>query len=473
MSGKLDSETPLISITIEKPGLLTIHYGELSRNEEISFDDVIAVFPIKAGVTKGPGHGIAYIQNTETDQIGSGKLEKHSIATCLRFPDLPESLLGIFKIPGPPAHFPLDLESDQQLNCHVIVSIKSGICNAESFFTDVVQKTFEAIGIEDNCYKVHRTSSDQSINEFVADVLLPRANQGVPQTVLILSGDGGIVDIVNVLLQASRSLNFCKPSIGLLAMGTGNALANSTGLNGDSTRGLRSFLRGKPHNLPTFVASFSSGAELLLDEGRRSELLVSKESGSGVLYGAVVCSWALHASLVADSDTTEYRKHGSGRFQMAAQELLNPSDGSKSHVYRGRITLFKKDESGNEYAEQLDRQEHMYVLSAMVSNLEEKLTISPHSKPLDGQLRLLDFGALPSEDVMRIFGMAFSGGEHINDPAVSYRPIEGMRIDFEDSDGRWRRICVDGTIVLVEDGGWVEVRKEPQEVLSLIVDVDS
>jgi protein-L-isoaspartate O-methyltransferase len=50
--------------------------------------------------------------------------------------------------------------------------------------------------------------------------------------------------------------------------------------------------------------------------------------------------------------------------------------------------------------------------------------------------------------------------------------VEGLRVEFEEEDddddgngdwvgkGRWRRICVDGTVVECPSGGWVEVRKD-------------
>ena len=354
---------------------------------------------------------------------------------------------------------------------YVIISIGSGTGEAQGFFDNVVRPAFSASGVQPFSYYVHTTDSNKSIERLISAVILPRANEGVSQTILLLSGDGGVVDIVNVLLSSKRSDLYVKPVIGLLTMGTGNALANSTGLNRDLTRGLRHFYRGKAHPLPTFTATFSPNAEVLLDEGRKAEPIAPPAADVGEVFGAVVCSWALHASLVADSDTAEYRKFGSQRFQMAAKELLSPSDGSAPHVYKGQITLFKLDENGHEVRQMLNEQETGYILTTLVSNLEEKLTVSPHSKPLDGQLRLVRFGAVPSEEVMRILGLAFQGGGHVDDQAVSYESIEGFRIDFDESDGRWRRVCVDGRIIRVGESGWVEVRKNDGDVLDIVVDL--
>ncbi|KAL9135436.1 MAG: hypothetical protein Q9175_003378 [Cornicularia normoerica] len=356
---------------------------------------------------------------------------------------------------------------------YVVISIGSGTGEAQEFFDNVVKPAFTASGILPCSYYVHTTDSNKSIERFVNAVTLPRANEGVPQSMLLLSGDGGVVDIVNVLLSSRRSEKYVKPAIGLVTMGTGNALANSTGLNRDLTRGLRHFYRGKAHPLPTFTAKFSPGSQVLLDESRMAEPVAPPAANAGEMYGAVVCSWALHASLVADSDTAEYRKFGSHRFQMAAKELLSPSNGSAPHSYKGQITLFKLDENGHESRQTLNAQEHGYILATLVSNLEEKLTVSPHSKPLDGQLRLVHFGAVSSEEVMTILGLAFQGGAHVDNEVVGYESIEGMRIDFDEADGRWRRVCVDGRIVRVGESGWVEVRKNTSvDVLDIIADLE-
>ena len=359
-------------------------------------------------------------------------------------------------------------------NLSVIISVASGTGEAQDFFDNIVKPAFTASGIQPVSYYVHTTDSNKSIERFIDTVILPRANEGVPQTILLLSGDGGIVDTLNVLLSSERSEQYVKPTIGLVTMGTGNALANSTGLNRDLTRGLRHFYRGKAHPLPTFTAQFSPGSEILLDEGRKAEPVAPRAADVGEMYGAVVCSWALHASLVADSDTAEYRKFGSHRFQMAAKELLSPSNGSAPHVYQGQITLFKLDENGHEIRQVLNAQEHGYVLATLVSNLEEKLAVSPHSKPLDCQLRLVRFGAISSEEVMTILGLAFQGGAHVDNEAVDYEIIEGVRIEFNEPDGRWRRVCVDGKTVRIGESGWLEVRTNTGvEVLDLVADLES
>lgn len=407
-------------------------------------------------------------ESTQDSPGGERKFE------AIRASNLPQAFIDANSISSRITHSSQSRSTETPAHLlYVLVSTLSGTGGAQHYFDEVIKPAFAAIGVQECSYDVHKTSSDKDISHFASTVLLPRANDGTHQTVLLLSGDGGIVDIVNAVLSAERTSQYVKPAIGLVAVGTGNAFANSTGLNKDSTRGLRHFFRGNPHPIPTFTATFSSRSELLVDEGKRTEPLSTLKEGTGPVYGAVVCSWALHASLVADSDTTELRKYGSQRFQIAAKELLMPADGSTPHAYRGKITLFRRDDAGQETQQILDSHEHMYILATMVSNLEEKLTISPHSKPLDGQIRLLHFSPTSSADVMRIMGLAYQGGQHISDDAVGYDDIAGMRIDFDESESRWRRVCMDGKIIQVGEGGWVEMRKNDLDVLDIIADLGS
>ena len=439
--------------------------------ESVNNSNVAGVLCDPQGVD-GAGEVQRILFVTKTNEPGSNAPSSAGVLEVIDSTNLPQAFIDANLISTRVQGFSYPKAESPPHYFYVIISILSGVGEAQRYFDDVVKPAFAAIGIHEYAYYVHTTYSNKSVLDFASSVLLPRANEGASQTVLLLSGDGGVVDIVNAMLSAERTTNYVKPAMGLIALGTGNAFANSTGLNRDATRGLRHFLRGEAHFVPTFTATFSQGSEYLVNEGRETEPLPTNVDNLGVVYGAVVCSWALHASLVADSDTTELRKHGSQRFQMAAKELLAPVDDSPSHTYKGKITLFKKNDQGLQIQQVLDRQTHMYILATMVSNLEVKLNISPHSRPLDGQLRLLHFAPIPSAEVMRILGLAFQGGKHIADEAVGYEEIQGVRIDCDEDDSRWRRVCVDGKIVQVGQGGWVEVQKNiSSDVLDILADL--
>jgi diacylglycerol kinase family enzyme len=278
----------------------------------------------------------------------------------------------------------------------------------------------------------------------------------------------------------ATSSKYIRPTIILFPLGTGNALFHSlhrplaspptTSQNSkdpiDLVLALRTLLFGSPSSLPVFRATFSPYSRLLSNYGRSALPLPT----SNTLYGAIVASYGLHATLVADSDTAEWRQHGVARFGMVAKELLSPSDGGEPHAYWAKLVMRMKE--GQEVV--VDRQEHGYILLTLVSNLEKTFTISPASKPLDGKLRVVHFGPETREEVMRIMALAYQGGKHVAEEKVAYEEVRGMRIEFlerdgdeksggnDDMEGRWRRVCIDGLIVRVEEGGWMEVSQVPQ-----------
>ena len=163
---------------------------------------------------------------------------------------------------------------------------------------------------------------------------------------------------------------------------------------------------------------------------------------------------------------------------MVANDLLFPPavDGTGGdvggkkgmpHGYKAQLTLYK--EGGKE--EKMEREEHGYILTTLVSNLEKTFLISPESKPLDGKLRILHFGVLSGEKAMGIMMKAYEGGKHVESIEVAYEEVEGIRVDFEESgeEWKWRRCCVDGLIVGVEEGGWMEVRREAEGAVDVVV----
>lgn len=387
--------------------------------------------------------------------------------------------------PRLPAHFTPDRE------VHVIISTLSGDQTALEYY----QKTLEPfltsrishLKLKEN-YFVHTTTSSTSIAHLTKNLFLFNAKKGVKQTLILLSGDGGIVDIVNTLtttlqreIDDSRPPSiFFKPVICLVPCGTANALAWSLNVAHDP---LKMIWEGRARALPQFEVTFSKQAMLVTDEGRQQRPFVSAGArdenrsdgrtivgsqqtdlagqegyfdpdGNVRIYGCVVFSWGLHASLVALSDTTEKRKHGIDRFKFAAQELIE-----EGHVYKGQVKI-RKDRHGKwERLNNADDDRHSYILATLVSNLEEKFRISPASRPLDGVLRLISIDATePAEKLSATMMQAYDNGKHVESDTVTYEAIDGLRIDFTDEEDQWRQICVDGKIVIIEKGGFVEVR---------------
>lgn len=355
--------------------------------------------------------------------------------------------------PNEREQLPPFLRPDREV--HVVISILSGQQKAQEYYNDTLKPLLDSHGIN---YSTHTTDSVHTISNLTRDLFVINARQGVKQTIILLSGDGGIVDIVNTLFNILNRRNddsrppsiFFKPVVVLIPMGTANALAWSCKVAQDP---LGSMMKGSPKPLPSFQAQFSPGARVVANEGRDREALTDSDDEESTMYGAVVFSWGLHASLVATSDTSEYRKHGLARFKMAAGKLL-----ADAHKYRGKVKWRK---AGEQTWSDLGGEEQSYVLATMVSNLEEHFQISPATKPVDGTLRLVCIGDEPVEEITRILPLAYQAGKHVTDPKVTYEEIDGLRIEFDEEDEQWRMVCIDGKIVAVAKDGWVEVTKIP------------
>ncbi|KAK3951549.1 ATP-NAD kinase-like domain-containing protein [Pseudoneurospora amorphoporcata] len=438
---------------------------------------------------------------------------------------------------------------------HVIVSTRSGLGMAAGFYEGVLKRLLEegcgfvAGEVGDDVvdrhgghdgdkgqerrggvdkkegrrkYQITVTKSADAVKDFARGLVSSEGKQQPSRTIILLSGDGGIIDFLNGLDHPGHGHHTCSqqqpeaspsqtPTLAILPLGTGNALFHSLhkplytpDASGPSplVLGLRTlFKRGVSAPLPTFRAEFSPGARLISgqpevlsdneDEGPKANLLFdvtttnsTAETANGKeeekkarprpeithLLGAIVFSYGFHASLVYESDTPAYRVHGDKRFGMAAGELLK-----LSHLYDASLSIRgTSSPAAAETWKELPRHTHStYILATLVSNLEKTFCISPASRPLDGQLWLVHFG-FPSpssseergKTTMDIMMAAYRDGEHVKDPeqkfkgAVGYEQVEEIKVTIDETDERWRKVCVDGTIVEVEKGGWVSVRRE-------------
>lgn len=361
----------------------------------------------------------------------------------------------------------------------VIVSVASGARLAAQFCDEIISRLpFAKSRDQRVVVSFDRTTSSESITDFCRQKYIPSANKGEQQDIVLLSGDGGVVDIVNAFYASAPSPTYKRPNLYILPFGTGNALANSYNCCNDNTWGLSALLRGTARPLPSIRIKFSPGSRLLVPETLQEQPLPKDTHGEPVLYAAVVCSWGLHASLVCDSDTAEYRKFGAERFLMAAKALVygtdatNPETSSEQSTsdpykatYHGRVSFRS---TGADAWTTLDRDRHSYILATLVSNLEKTFTISPASKSLDGKLRLVDIPPVDGDYFMSIAGGAYDGGKHIGMEHVGYREIQGLKIEFEDSGPRGRIVCVDGKIVRVEAGGWIQVETVEESLIDIV-----
>lgn len=443
---RINQNTPSNADMVNNVQIYTSRWGD---EGQIDLGDIICVLP---NPKRQPGYFVLSLERSEGKGDGSSRLVKTDISS------LPVELSPFL------AEIPIHLQHGEPVQ--VVISTGSGTGTAKTVFQDIVQPFLAYLGIS---HQVHETQSAQTIIELCRSQFLERACAGILQTIILLSGDGGLIDIVDTFYKSHRTIHV-SPHIALIPCGTGNAMASSIGLRSGPVSGLPTLLRGRPSQLPIFAARLSPGSQLVIDEGRqRAPIDAEPESPYRTIYGAVVTSWGLHAALVADSDTSEYRKFGAERFKMAAKELLCPSDGSNPHRFQGKITLTTMNtQTGDLHQERMEENEHMYVLATLVPRLEKEFLISPDSEPLSGQMRLLRFGPLPAEEAMRLMTLAYQGGQHVLEEKVTYTEVERVRIDVQEEQERWRRVCIDGKIVAIEQGGWVELCKEPRQLLNVV-----
>lgn len=88
---------------------------------------------------------------------------------------------------------------------YVVISSKSGTGKAAAFFQDVLQPVLKGLGLGQAGYQVVPTTSHETIKELAETKLRDKASKGVRQTVLLLSGDGGVVELLNGLVGAEIS----------------------------------------------------------------------------------------------------------------------------------------------------------------------------------------------------------------------------------------------------------------------------
>lgn len=334
------------------------------------------------------------------------------------------------------------------LDIVVLDSVKSGKGRPkdpeQNLYTSVLVPLLNALKLE---HQYVETKSAFSIHEFGAAITSNKKDL----TVLILSGDTSIHEFVN-LFSWKRTVH-----VGLVPMGSGNALALELGIE-TPTEGILRFFSSKSTKLsfPLYKAVFLEGS-VGIDGLSVREMLFF-----------VVFSWGLHAAIVGDSDTPEKRKLGNDRFKAAAME--NIEDFLQS--YRGTVS-------------ETSLENHAYFLIGLVKSLEKGFVISPRSDLVNGNAYLLDIpffegvtGTIAEKNqfLVDVLGKVYDGSKHIEENFVVYKKILEkneliLRIDEEEE--RKRRVCIDGRIVIVgskEGDGeqWVKIEKSYREGLYLI-----
>lgn len=443
----------------------TTGHGE-GQDEQASVDHVLFTLDLSASPRKQPAFIICCLKVNLEQPTQPFRL------LLLAADAVPDQLLKEHRVARMPAH--LCSGHDNQVD--VVVSIKSGLGLSLTFWQTVLRPLLELahlmLGTSPPLPNTVVTKDAESVRQFARTLQGPGS-----RTVILLSGDGGVVDLLNGHDAASGS-GSRRPLLALLPLGTGNALFHSLQKPVSSdpgpsplVLGLRTLFLGASADLPVFRASFSPGARTVshvdVAEQVGAAPVARQDAPVSTLHGAIVASYGFHASVVYESDTPEYRAHGDKRFGMVAHELLR-----ESHAYRARLSV-RSPSSGR--LERDPHQTHAYILVAMVSNLERAFAISPASRPLDGKLRLVHFGPVGGERTMDVMVKAYDGGKHVgmkwdDGEAVRYEEVDEVVVEALEDEARWRKFCVDGTIVEVPRGGSMAVSRAPGRPFRILVD---
>ena len=116
---------------------------------------------------------------------------------------LPPDFLEKYLIQVLPDHL-----SAKTHDIYVLISTRSGTGLAPDFYKQVLQPLLGAVGLAQSRYHVSQTENTESVKDFAHTTLLDGANNGRKQTVLLLSGDGGIVDTINGLLETGHQTRY-------------------------------------------------------------------------------------------------------------------------------------------------------------------------------------------------------------------------------------------------------------------------
>jgi hypothetical protein len=171
---------------------VTYQNAQLTWNGgKLGDQDIIMVTSIDSGENGHIIWSLAPTDNASSSKQTHFELQSTS-ATSLPLDFLERYLFNSLPDPlGPETH-----------SIHVIISTRSGTGLALDFFNELLHPVLRAIGLAESRYNIVQTENAESVKEFARSILLDNANKGRKQTVLMLSGDGGIVDSINGLLES-------------------------------------------------------------------------------------------------------------------------------------------------------------------------------------------------------------------------------------------------------------------------------
>lgn len=322
----------------------------------------------------------------------------------------------------------------RQNDVYVLDSTKSGPklrTKDNGFYGRILQPLFDDLFKIEHTYIA--TTSSRSIHEFSSAL----ESHDRPILMIIIAGDTSIGEFVNSLSKN----NVGNIRIFVVPAGTGNSLALSLGIVDEAKAVQRLFLHTNENATPLhlYQANFSTGSYLLENTGRHQPI------PNPILF-VVVVSWAFHASLVADSDTEEMRKHGINRFKVAAHQNL-----SRRQEYNGNLSI--NDEEGIKTNHQGP---FAYLVITPSQKFEPTFNILPRGDIFNSDLYVVGFQTNQDESyILDIMKEVYNDGNHIKDERVFYDKVDkNLSISLtlgQNKSLETRRFCVDGAVIIVPD----------------------
>jgi diacylglycerol kinase family enzyme len=204
-------------------------------------------------------------------------------------------------IPSIPSDSKLVISSNhinrlRSANVYVVVSTLSGAGLAVTAFDNLLQPLLKQFNIP---FSVHKSHSKTSHQEFLKLITFSPDQENI---IVIFGGDTMIYDFLNSVpnnqnLSSSHRITICP-----IPCGTGNALAMSLGTI----------------SIPIGITKALGISETFPQPLPVLKVTIRERDIERVIWGTVVCSWGLHASLVADSDDPEMRRqYGANRFTVS------------------------------------------------------------------------------------------------------------------------------------------------------------
>lgn len=329
----------------------------------------------------------------------------------------------------------LQISSDRVV---IIDSINSGSGRIETkdVYHALLKPIFnDYLGIS---HEYFATDSAESIKAYAKDLKLGDK----PLTVVLISGDTSVNEFINGLSEVGKTTPL---KLFIIPSGTGNSLALSIGIENElqAIQKLITYDDNHVSPLNLYEVRFPDHSKLLSQDKEVGEI-------NGPLKFLVVISWAFHASLVADSDTPELRKHGIDRFKLAAFNNL-----SQVQKYEGEVKFGDKQLTGP----------FAYFVVTSSKRFEPTFEISPKGDIFENSLYLVLFNTdeedKEGEYIMEIMGQVYAQGSHVENPKVIYeKVVEGQEILLKTKNAdsvRKRRFCLDGSIIALPEAAENEV----------------